>query len=550
MKISSSSRPWWKEAVFYQIYPRSFKDSTGNGIGDLPGILEKLKYLVDLGIDAIWLSPVYPSPMADFGYDVTDHTNVDPLFGDLETLDLLIAKLHERGMRIILDYIPNHTSQDHPWFQESRASIENPKRDWYIWRDSAPDGGPPNNWMSHFGGPAWEFDPQTDQYYYHAFLKEQPDLNWRNPEVRAAMLDIPRFWLDRGVDGVRIDVIHVVFKDEQFRDNPLNTGQEIWREGDPFSEQIHQFDLNQPEIHELIRELRRLFDSYPGDRVTLGEVYLLNPAEVARYYGQDDELHLVFNFTPMNRPWEAEAMREAFETFDSSLPPGSTPTLVLGSHDEKRLTSRYGKGPARVAAMMLLTLRGTPFLYYGDEIGMLNGELTEADLVDPWPFLSGSPQLTRDPARTPMQWTPAPGAGFSPSDPTSRLPKPWLPIHPRYPEINVETLKEDPTSILNLYRDLLKLRTSTQALRSGSYQSLPSVPGSYFFRREQEGQRLLIALNFTSNPIEVRLQEDSQGQILLSTHLDREGAIELSRISLRGDEGLIIALSGRPEKLE
>jgi alpha-glucosidase len=362
-----TDHPWWARGVVYQIYPRSFQDSNGDGIGDLAGIIERLDYLVWLGVDAIWLSPIYPSPMADFGYDVADYCDIDPMFGTLADFDRLIAATHDRGLKLILDLVPNHTSDQHPWFRESRASRNNPKRDWYLWRDPAPDGGPPNNWLSHFGGSGWEFDAATGQYYYHAFLKEQPDLNWRNPAVVAAMQDAMRFWLERGIDGFRVDVIWQVVKDDQFRDNPPNPD---FVEGQYHYSRLRPiYTADRPEVHEVVAGMRRVIDAY-ADRVLIGEIYL--PIErLVAYYGENLRgAHLPFNFQLIHAAWNARGIDRLIREYEALLPQGGWPNWVLGNHDNRGIATRVGVAQARVAALLLLTLRGTPTMYYGDELGM------------------------------------------------------------------------------------------------------------------------------------------------------------------------------------
>ena len=386
---------WWQTAVVYQVYPRSFADSDGDGTGDLNGISERLDYLAWLGVDAIWISPFYPSPMADFGYDVSDYTDVDPLFGTLADFDRLVAAAHERNIRVLVDYVPNHTSDQHPWFVESRASRDNPKADWYVWRDAKADGSLPNNWISMFAGPTWTWDETRAQYYLHIFLAEQPDLNWRNPEVRDAMFDVARFWLDRGVDGFRIDVAPMVMKDPELRDNPPNPdpGWEHSRLGSWLT-QLHVNDHNHPDMHELYRSFRRLLETYPGDRVSIGELHHPDFDRWAEYYGErQDEIHVPFNFHVINSPWNADAVRRAVEGVQRVLPTGAWASWVLGNHDQPRIASaeRAGRDQARVAMMLLLTLRGTPTLYYGDEIGMVDVPVAAADTRDPLERLEPGP---------------------------------------------------------------------------------------------------------------------------------------------------------------
>jgi alpha-glucosidase len=392
---------WWQTATIYQIYPRSFADSNGDGVGDLRGIISRLDHLTELGVDAIWISPIFRSPMADFGYDISDYTDIDPLFGTLADFDALLAAAHAKGLRLLLDLVPNHTSEQHPWFQESRASRTNPRRDWYIWRDPGPDGGPPNNWLSEFGGSAWQLDPATGQYYYHAFLKEQPDLNWRNPDVAAAIHDVMRFWLRRGVDGFRVDVIWQLIKDDRFRNNPLN---EAFRAGDPPHKRfIPLYSADLAEVHDVVRGLRRVIDEFP-ERLLIGEIYL--PIErLVAYYGSDlGGAHLPFNFTLLETPWNARAIANIIDRYEAVLPPGGWPNWVLGNHDRPRIASRVGPDRARVAAMLLLTLRGTPTIYYGEEIGMRQLPIPPQQVRDPFERNVPGLGLGRDGARTPMQW--------------------------------------------------------------------------------------------------------------------------------------------------
>jgi alpha-glucosidase len=533
---------WWQRGVIYQIYPRSFQDTTGNGVGDLAGVIRQLDYLDDLGVDAIWLSPFYPSPMADFGYDVADYCDVDPLFGDLATFDRLVAGAHARGIKIIVDWVPNHTSDQHPWFVQSRSSRHNPKRDWYIWRDPRPDGAPPNNWGSFFGGPAWTLDEATGQYYLHQFVKEQPELNWRNPEVQAAMLDTLRFWLDRGVDGFRMDVIALLIKDAELRDNPPNPDAEPDPPPDyPFGQQLHVYNQDQDEVHAVIRQIRKVLDEYDS-RCGIGELW--GPLDRwVRYYGtHGDELHLPFNFRLMFLPWQAGAMRRSVDELEAALPDFAWPNYVLGNHDFWRLATRFGgQAQARVAAMMLLTLCGTPTLYYGDELGMENGVIPPEKVQDPQGVNLGA-ERTRDVCRTQMQWDASPNAGFCPAG-----VEPWLPVSVDYETRNVAAQSADPSSILTLYRRLLALRRASPALYGGSYRPLDGVPGDCFvYLREGGGERKLVALNFSAAEQIVSLPDlVGFAEVLLSTHLDREGAVDLHSIKLRANEGCIVALTWR-----
>lgn len=532
---------WWRRGVFYEIYVRSFQDSNADGIGDLDGIIQRLDYLNDgtpasLGVDALWLTPIYPSPMRDFGYDVADYCSVHPLFGNLRTFDRLVEEAHRRGIRVVLDFVPNHTSSDHPWFRESRSSRTNPRRDWYIWRDPKPDGAPPNNWVSSFGGPAWTLDPSTGQYYLHSFLPEQPDLNWRNPRVIEAMEDVLRFWLDRGVDGFRVDVIHKLVKDRALRDNPKPPPEEehpVYH----FGGQVHLCDEDQPEVHDIIRRWRKLLDHY-GERMLVGEVYLFDAERLARYYGNGaDELHLAFNFRFLWSPWDATAFRREVESLEALLPRSAQPTYVLSSHDAPRHRTRFdhpslGDARARVAALMLLTLRGTPFLYYGEEIGMRDVPIPPERICDP--VGQRFPGLGRDPERTPMQWSAGPYAGFS-------TVEPWLPLAEEYDQCNVETQLHDPCSLLTFYRQLIWKRKRSLALLEGGYRTLPSPDGVFAYLREHPEQNLAVALNFGNEPVTVTLPR--AGKLWLSTNV---GRLETEGLhwNLAASEGIVVELEG------
>ena len=481
-------RLWWKHGVVYQIYPRSFMDSNGDGVGDLEGIRARLDHLEWLGVDAIWLSPIFPSPMADFGYDVADYCDVDPVFGTLALFDRLLEEAHKRGIRVILDWVPNHTSDRHAWFVESRASRVNAKRDWYVWRDPAPGGGPPNNWVAIFGGPAWQLDAQTGQYYLRSFLVEQPDLDWRNPQVVSAMHGVLRFWLDRGVDGFRIDVIHRIAKDPLLRENPPSE-----RPGPGYGGQLHVHDENHVDVHAFLRGIRAVLDEYP-ERMAVGEIDPRNPNDAAKYYGRGDELHLAFNFSFLRSPWDAEAFAREIARFDGIVPIEGWPDNVLSNHDTPRHATRYddplhGEARARAAALLLLTLRGTPFLYYGEEIGMRNGEVPPERFQDPL-ARTLHPKLSRDPERTPMQWSARPGAGFTTGES-------WLPIAADASRRNVDAQRADRASIVWLYKDLIALRRATPALERGSWRVLDSPRGVLAYERHHGASRALVALNFT-----------------------------------------------------
>ncbi|HZU12377.1 MAG TPA: alpha-amylase family glycosyl hydrolase [Chloroflexota bacterium] len=536
---------WWQHAVIYQIYPRSFQDSNGDGVGDLPGITQRLDYLHDvLGVDAVWLSPFYPSPMADFGYDVSDYCAVDPIFGTLDDFDVLVAALHERGIKILIDYIPNHTSDHHPWFQESRSSRDNPKRDWYYWRDGKAEGGPPNNWLSVFGGSAWQWDEHTGQYYLHSFLAEQPDLNWRHPEVVDAMLDVMRFWLDRGVDGFRIDVAHYLMKDPQFRDNPPAPPDAVtpYKSLADYDSQLHVYDLGNPDTHEVFRKIRRVLDSYSAERprTSVAEIHVFDWSNWASYFGVNlDEIHMPFNFGLVGVEWDAIRIREVVDAVEGALPSGAWPSYVLGNHDEPRLATRFGAAYAPLAAMLILTLRGTPTTYYGDEIGMHDVPIPPERARDPWGKRVVG--LGRDPERTPMQWDSGPNAGFCPPD-----VEPWLPIADDYRQINVAAEEDDPRSLLTLSRRLLALRRVTPALRGGSYAAVERVPSQCFvYTRRTEDDMCVVALNVSDIDQLVTL-EGMTGTVCLSTYLDREGPEDLQRLILRPHEGCIVQIESAP----
>lgn len=524
---------WWQAGVVYQIYPRSFMDSNGDGVGDLSGIESRLDYLEWLGVDAIWISPIYPSPMADFGYDVADYTGVDPIFGTMEDFDRLLASVHARGMKLILDFVPNHTSDQHPWFLESRSSRDNPKRDWYLWYDATEGGGPPNNWRSVFGGSGWEWDEGTGQYYYHAFLKEQPDLNWRNEEVQAAMLDVLRFWLERGVDGFRVDVMWHMIKDARLRDNPPNPdyipGQP------PYEELLPSFSTDQPEVHDLVAQMRGLVDRYDR-RLIIGEIYL-PISRLVMYYGQDGTgAHLPFNFQLVTLPWDARTLAAAVSEYEGSLPPNGWPNWVLGNHDQPRIASRIGREQSRVAAMLLLTLRGTPTLYYGDELGMHDVAIAPERIRDPQALNMPGVGRSRDTARTPMQWTEGPNAGFTEGEP-------WLPLALDYRRYNVERERDDPYSMLSLHRRLLALRRAEPALSIGSYTPLRCAATVLAYLREHEGHRFMVALNLSHAPEVFELEPRAHsGEVVCATYQGIEGERVSGRILLEGDEGVIVRL--------
>ena len=514
---------WWQHGIVYEIYSRSFQDSNCDGVGDLNGILQRLDYLVQLGVHAIWLSPIYPSPMADFGYDVADYSGLDPVFGTMENFDRLLAEVHRRGLKMILDFVPNHTSDQHPWFLASRSSREDPKRDWYLWRDE------PNNWPSNFGGSGWEWDEKTKQYYYHSFLKEQPDLNWRNPAVRRAMFDVLRFWLRRGVDGFRVDVMWLMIKDDEFRDNPLNPG---YRPGQSSNNRVLSvYNSNRPEVHELVASMRAVVDEF-HERVLIGEIYL--PVEqLMTYYGTDLKgAHLPFNFLLLQTAWSAEAIAQIISEYDSALPTGAWPNWVLGNHDNTRIATRIGSRQARTAAMLLLTLPGTLTMYYGEELGMTNVPIPPDDVQDPAEKNEPGLGLGRDPERTPMPWDGSASAGFTSG-------RPWLPLGGDYESVNVAALEKDGTSILHLYRKFIDLRHRRPTLIGGRMLSIRGDGGVLRYERRGDEDRILVLLNLSGDSVRMTVES---GTILASTEFDRDGQQVNGVVELKAAEGMIIDL--------
>jgi len=528
------SRPWWRDAVTYEVYVPSFRRArppdpdrpfvpfgavnagrlAGHVAGDLEGIRSRLEYLEWLGVDAVWLTPFYPSPLADFGYDVSDYCDVNPAFGTLADYDALVDEAHRRGIRILVDWVPNHSSDRHPWFVESRSSRASDRRDWYVWRDGDPDR-PPNNWRATFvDAPAWTWDERTGAWYLHLFLPEQPDLNWANPEVEAAMTDVLRFWLDRGTDGFRIDVVHGIGKDPALPDAPAETAAVPWS-----AQNDHE------STHAILRRLRRVLDSYPGDRYMVGEVFLLSTAKVARYYGHDDELHLAFNFPPLFAPWDAEKWRERIDRVEEELGPrGAWPTWVLSNHDVKRHHTRYGsEARARAAAVLLLTLRGAPYLYMGEELGLEDAVVPPNAVVDPG---------GRDGCRAPIPWAPGPGHGWEGAD---RVPT-WLPWPPDPDARSVEVQRSDPGSMLQLYRRLLALRRTSPALRAGSWEPLPAPPGVLSYRRSLDDDSRVVIVNYTTSSHSIPLEEP------LSVQVSSTGRGEGTRFSGRLDPDEAVVL--------
>ncbi|GAB2769403.1 alpha-amylase family glycosyl hydrolase [Salinimicrobium soli] len=524
---------WWQKEIIYQIYPRSFYDSSGNGTGDLNGILQKLDYLEELGVKGIWISPFFPSPMADFGYDVSDYTGIHPLIGNMDDFDRLLEGIHKRGMKMILDFVPNHSSDEHPWFQESKSSRDNPKRDWYVWKDPKPDGSEPNNWLSEFGGSAWTLDENTGQYYLHTYLDKQPDLNWRNPEVHEAMLNCMRFWLDKGVDGFRVDVMWQMIKDKQFRDNPPNP--DYTEDMSPYDKLLPVYSSDQPEVHDVVREMRKLTDQYP-ETVLIGEIYL-PIQDLVTYYGHDLQgAQLPFNFQLVELPWEARRIEAAINEYEASLPSEGWPNWVLGNHDKSRIASRVGPQQARIAAMLLLTLKGTPTMYYGDEIGMTDVHIPVEMANDPRETKVPGKGLGRDPERTPMQWDSSENAGFTNG-------KPWLPLMENYKKFNVASESKDQDSMLNFYRRLIKLRASEKALSVGDFYPVPAEGNVLAYRREGPKKAFLIILNLGDQKEQVDPELPQwKGTVRFSTHSEKEGKEIKGSLILQPDEGLLIEL--------
>ncbi len=538
--MGTNELPWWKKGVVYQIYPRSFMDSTGDGVGDLAGITARLDHLAELGVDAIWLSPIQPSPDADFGYDISDYCDVHPQYGDLAAFDALVAGCRERGLRVVLDGVFNHSSDQHPWFVESRSSRDNPKADWYTWRDGAKgpgETGAPNNWASTFGGRAWSYDPGRGQYYHHTFLQQQPDLNWRNPAVVDAIEQVLRFWMQRGVDGFRLDVFNSYFEHPDLPDNPRtwNPAGLIYR----YIGQKHVHDRDQPDMRIALAMMRRVVDEQPG-RFLVGETLDEDRRyrKAAQYAGDGPEqLHLAFNFHLLRSRWSARAFHQAITAWSEASGPDGWPTWVLSNHDFRRHATRWGgrwsDARARLAAILAMTLRGTPFLYYGEEIGMRERKMARAEIQDPvgqrfWPAHPG-----RDGCRTPMQWDDGPGAGFTSGEP-------WLPLHPDHRGRNVAAQQDDPSSVLSTYRDVIALRKRLPVLQGGA-MALPEAPHKAVltYTRSLGEQRVRVLLNMSPQP--QRLPAVAERHLLYSTHPTRTVEIEGGELELAPHEGLVLA---------
>lgn len=533
MQTDFADDPWWQHAVFYEIYPRSFADTNNDGIGDLSGITAHLDHLKDLGIDAIWITPCFPSPQVDFGYDVSDYCSIAPEYGALEDFDRLQSEARKRDIRIILDYVINHTSDQHEWFRQSASSRNNPKRDWYVWRDGKGNRQPPNNWLALFGGSAWQYDPKTRQYYYHMFYPEQPDLNWRNPEVVTAMHDVLRFWFEKGAAGFRLDAVDTMFEDPKMPDSPIRKGTDLFGnlDQDKSAQQLA------PEMHEALRGVRRVADRY--DAVLIGETWTSDIESLNVFYGKNnDEVQLPMNFmVAMIDNLNAPQFRKEIATANAAK---GWPTYVLSNHDIVRSVDRFtpeGADKDQVAkllATLMLTLRGTPIMYYGEEIAMVNNDPRRVeDVLDPigklrWPGFKG-----RDGERTPMQWDDSHNAGFGGG-------KPWLRAHPDYKIHNVKMQKQDPDSVLNYYKKLISLRRNSPVLIKGKYIAINEEDANVLaYMREHLGKRILVALNMSSKIQTVSYDVGSTGKTLISSTRSTPTNVDLKEIRLEPYQSFI-----------
>jgi alpha-glucosidase len=541
----AKATPWWRTDVFYQNYMAVFRDGNGDGVGDIPGLTDSLDYLADLGVGAIWLSPCFRSPMLDQGFDISDYTAIEPLFGTIADFRALLAAAHDRGIRILADYVPNHTSDRHAWFIQSRSTRTNPRRDWYIWRDARPDGSPPNNWTSEPGGSAWQWDAATGQYYLHSFLPQQPDLNWRNVEVQEAMLEVLHYWLNVGVDGFRIDVAHMLMKDPDLRDNPprQHPAENPYDVQHPdFALQEHIYDRMHPDVHRVLRRIRGTVDQYP-DKVLIGEIEAMDWPQWATYFGERlDEIHLPFAFRLIETPWRADALAAELAALYLATPEGGWPILALGNHDRSRLATRLPVLQLRIAAMMLMTLRGTPIIFYGDELGLANQDVPRQRQRDHFGLTEGG--ASRDPIRTPMPWDGSANAGFSSADPDAL----WLPISQHADRLNVKAQLANPDSLLNLYRALTRLRRASPALRTGAitlqHAIMAETDGCLAYTRHADHDHKLVLLNLTGRAPTVTLPGPST--ILLSTGPRHHGDSTVEHVDLGPGEGLVLDLSVHP----
>lgn len=517
---------WQDVNGIYQIYPRSFKDTNGDGVGDIAGITEKLDYIKgapgSLGIDAIWTSPFYRSPMADFGYDISDYYSIDPLFGDLEDFKTFVAQAHNRGIKVMVDYVPNHTSDEHPWFIASKSSRDNEKRDWYVWRDGKADGSPPNNWLSVFGGSAWQLDELSGQYYLHSFLTKQPDLNWDNPEVRKAMTDVLDFWLTLGVDGIRADAVRWLSKDTKFRDNLPNPD---YKEGeDPYHAQLQHHSRYGKNLFAYLKEITAVVKRYP-DRIILFEDYpdrhFSAEEQYTALYSVDPEVAAPFNFQGMKTPYGARSFSNFIDKFEELIGSTLRPFYCFSNHDKSRLVSRVGQKQARLVGMLQLTLPGIPVVYYGDELGMHDVPIAKDQVRDPFEWQTGGRGLGRDPARTPMQWSAEENAGFTTG-------KPWLPIADDFMTVNVESQRKDVHSSFVMYRTLLELRHSS-ALHLGTYEEWEGTNDQVFgYARQSEYEKLLVLLNMSDSAATC---QNAAGEVIYSTH---------DSVEMTADEGIVL----------
>lgn len=538
----SASTPWWKTGIIYQIYPRSFADSNDDGIGDLNGIRSRLDYLAELGVNGLWLSPIFPSPDVDFGYDVSDFYGIDAKYGTMDDFEALLEEAHRKGMRVILDMVMNHTSDQHVWFKRASSSREDPFHDWYLWQDAAADGKEPNNWRSVTGGSGWEYVPAVDRYYFHMFYKQQPDLNWRNQEMQEEMLRIFRFWLDKGVDGYRLDVFNLFYKDEAFRNNPPKFGLR------PFDQQNHIHDVNQPEMEPLLKKMRKIADEKEG-RYLVGEPFTASSpirmmnvrrAVIAARYCGDDLLHATFCFDLLHSPWNADQFKKAIQEWESALDGKAWPTHVIGNHDNPRPASRYGDDEkdsrSKAAAVILLTLRGTPFIYYGDEIGMRDINLKREQIKDPvglryWPIYKG-----RDGCRAPMQWSHDEQGGFTGNH------QPWLPLHPDYTKRNVKRQSQEKDSLLNLYKQLIHQRVQHKIFVDGDLKFIEGLPPAIlgYLRSGNEGKAMVL-VNFSQKRLLLPLPEagDTEWSMLLSSQPAATNPLMDKKISLKANEAVV-----------
>jgi alpha-glucosidase len=521
---------WWQRGVIYEIAPISFFDSNGDGKGDLRGLIERIDYIEWLGVDAIWLTPIYPSPMLDFGYDVSDFSSIAPCYGSFDDFHELVEGLRERNVHVLLDFVANHTSDQHPWFLESRSSRTSSKRSWFVWADAAPNGGPPNNWVSRFGGSAWEWEQKTGQYYYHAFLAAQPDLNWRNPDVRNAMSEVLRFWMRRGVDGFRVDASAVLTQDELLRDDPVNPQA---NENTPPPERLKRiFTDDRPETMPYLEELRRTVEEFPGC-VLAGEVQG-ETDRIGHFYGdKHPRLHIPLNFALLDSRWDALSLQAHIDAYVNAIPKDAWPNWAIGGHDKHRVASKIGQSQARILAMLLMTMKGTPIFFAGDELGMEQIHISADRVCDPFEKRVPGFGLNRDPERSPMRWDASRNGGFTTG-------APWLPMGDDIEERNVERLQQDKRSLLWLYHRLIQLRRTEPALTAGDYVPRRSLNDVLTYKRTFDGVEILVGLNIQNEPR--RFEWQGMGALLLSTHLDRGQGQTAGPTLLRAGEGVVIKL--------